>query len=180
MNLEGKQKGFVLWLTGLSGSGKSTIADKVHEKLKNDFRIERLDGDIVRQHITKGLGFSKEDRDENIKRIAYIAEVLSRHGVGVIASFISPYKEEREHVKKTVDNFIEVHINTPLDICEKRDVKGMYAKARRGEISNFTGVSDPYEEPEDPHISICGDCEENLEKIVDEVIDYLRETKHIM
>ncbi|GBE17228.1 putative adenylyl-sulfate kinase [bacterium BMS3Abin15] len=180
MNLEGKQKGFVLWLTGLSGSGKSTIADKVHERLVGDYKVERLDGDIVREHITRGLGFSKEDRDENIKRIAYIAEVLSRHGVGVIASFISPYKEERKKVQDKVTNYIEVHVNTPLNICEKRDVKGMYAKARKGEIPNFTGVSDPYEEPENPHISVCGDYEENLEKIVNEVIDYLRETKHIM
>lgn len=169
-----KQKGFVLWFTGLPGAGKTTLADKVHKNLNSaGYRVEKLDGDIVRRNLSADLGFSREDRVENIRRIAFVASLLSKHGVGVVASFISPYKSEREHVRKTVCNYIEIHVNTPLHICEARDPKGMYAKARRGEIKNFTGVSDPYEEPENPHLRVCGDKEEKIDKLADEIIGYL-------
>jgi adenylyl-sulfate kinase len=169
-----KQEGFVLWFTGLSGAGKSTLADRVYGKLeKTGRRIERLDGDIVRKNLTKDLGFSREDRARNIERVAFVCQLLSKHGVGVVASFISPYKSEREYVRKICKNFVEVHVNTPLEICEQRDKKDLYAKARRGEIKNFTGISDPYEIPENPHLRVCGDREERIKKITDEIVRYV-------
>jgi len=168
------KKGFVLWFTGLSGAGKTTLAGAVYEKLKsNGVEVERLDGDIVRKNLTKDLGFSREDRAENIKRVAFVCSLLSKHGVGVVASFISPYKSEREIVRKKSTNFIEVHVDTPLNICEGRDPKGLYAKARKGEIKNFTGINDPYEKPENPEIEVCGDKEEKIEEIVDDILDFL-------
>jgi len=167
-------KGFVLWFTGLSGAGKSTLADKVFEKLdKGGHKVERLDGDTIRRELTKDLDFSREGRRKNIERVAYVASLLSKHGVGVIASFISPYKSERDLVKGKAVNYVEVYVNTPLAVCEARDPKGMYAKARRGEISSFTGISDPYEIPEDPHLRICGDEKEKIEELTDEIISYL-------
>lgn len=169
------QEGFVLWFTGLSGAGKSTLADALYEKLKSDgMKVERLDGDIVRENLTKGLGFSKEDRDENIRRIAFVAKLLSRNGIGVVASFISPYEKERQYVREQVTNFMEVHVNTPLEICESRDSKGLYAKARRGEIKNFTGVSDPYEKPKCPEIEVCGDLEERIDEIVGKIFSEVK------
>ncbi|MBD3279730.1 MAG: sulfate adenylyltransferase [Candidatus Pacebacteria bacterium] len=150
-----KTPGFVLWFTGLSGSGKSTIADAVFKLLaKQGFHLERLDGDVVRESLTKDLGFSKKDRDENIKRVGFVANLLSRNGVGVIASFISPYQAQRRRLRKKIHNFIEVYISTPLKICEQRDVKGLYQQARQGKIKNFTGISDPYEAPQNPEIEI--------------------------
>ena len=149
------QKGFVLWFTGLSASGKSTIADRVYEELKKrDLSLERLDGDVVRETLTQDLGFSKEDRDENIRRVGFVAKLMSKNGVGVIASFISPYKREREGLKNSIENFIEIFVDTPLEVCEQRDSKGLYKKARAGEIKMFTGISDPYEKPENPDIYI--------------------------
>ena len=140
------KKGFVLWFTGLSGAGKTVVANKVARILEEKgYDTERLDGDVVRKRLTKDLGFSREDRAENLSRVAYVAGLLSKRGVGVIASFISPYRKERSMVKRSVTNFIEVYVSTSLEICEKRDVKGLYKKARRGEIKDFTGVSDPYE-----------------------------------
>jgi len=163
-------KGFVLWFTGLSGSGKSAIADKVAEKLKErGLKIERLDGDIVRKSLTKDLGFSENDRNENIKRVTFVAKLLSRNDVGVIASFISPYREIRKHVRNEVTNFIEVYTKCPLDVCIQRDPKGLYKKALNGEIENFTGVSHPYEEPENPEILLKTDkltVEESVEKVI--------------
>lgn len=170
-----EQKGFVLWFTGLSGAGKSTIADAVYEKLNNDgLRVERLDGDIVRKHLTKDLGFSKKDRVENIERVAYICSLLSKHGVNVVASFISPYKKERDLVRSMCENFIEVYVSTPLEICEKRDPKGLYMRARKGEIENFTGISDPYEIPEKPEIEICCDSKEKINDNLKNITEYIK------
>jgi len=169
-------KGFVLWFTGLSGSGKSVIADRVAEKLKEKgLKIERLDGDIVRKSLTKDLGFSENDRNENIKRVTFVAKLLSRNDVGVIASFISPYREIRNHVRKEVTNFIEVHTKCSLDVCIQRDPKGLYKKALNGEIENFTGVSHPYEEPENPEILLETD-KLTLEESVGIVIKKLEES----
>ncbi len=173
------KKGFVLWFTGLSQSGKSTIADKVYEILKKDeYKVERLDGDIVRESLTRDLGFSKDDRDENIRRIGFVAKLLSRNSVGVIASFVSPYIKQRNDLRLKIDNFIEIYTNTPLEVCEKRDKKGLYKKARNGEIKNFTGISDPYEIPENPEIEL-KPAEESMEKCADKVVDYLKNNKFI-
>lgn len=173
------KKGFVLWLTGLSQAGKTTIGNKVYEVLKNKkIKVERLDGDIIRESLTKDLGFSKEDRDENIKRVGFVAKLLCRNGVGVIASFISPYKEERQKLRDQIDNFIEVYVNAPLEVCEKRDDKGLYKKARKGEIKNFTGINDPYEEPENPEIELRTDKDE-AEISVNKVIKFLEDNGFI-
>ena len=164
------QKGFVLWLTGLYAAGKTTIADLVAEELqKRGYKIERLDGDAIREYLSRDLGFSKEDRDENIRRVGFVSRLLSRNGVGVITSFISPYRKEREEVRKSVENFIEVYCSAPLEVCEARDQQGLYKKARAGEIKEFTGISDPYEAPENPEIVLdtSGRHEkENAEKLV--------------
>ncbi len=173
------KKGFVLWFTGLSQAGKTTIADRVSKILKEKgLKIERLDGDVFRQYLSFDLGFSKEDREENIRRVGVICKLLSKNGFGVIASFISPYKKSREEVRKKVENFIEVFCNCPLEVCEKRDDKGLYQKARRGEIQNFTGVSDPYEPPENPEIELKTD-NETIEECVQKVISYLKENDFI-
>ncbi|NQU82919.1 MAG: adenylyl-sulfate kinase [Parcubacteria group bacterium] len=170
-----KKQGFVLWFTGLSQSGKTTIADGVFKILeKKGLKLERLDGDIVRESLSSDLGFTHKDRQENIKRVAFMSKLLSRNGVGVIASFISPYKEMREKVRQQVANFIEVYTNAPLEVCEARDTKGLYAKARKGEIQNFTGISDPYEAPENPEIELFTN-RETLEENIDEVIKYLEQ-----
>src|SRR5215510_1373827 len=138
------RNGFTLWLTGLSGAGKTTIALELERELRaRGLYIERLDGDTVREGLTRDLGFSKEDRDKNIERVSFVAKLLSRNGVGVVASFISPYKEARQKVRQETTNFIEVFVDAPLEVCAKRDVKGMYAKAFKGQIKNFTGVDDP-------------------------------------
>ncbi len=169
------QKGFVLWFTGLSQSGKSTVADKVYNILKErGLKLERLDGDIVRQSISSDLGFSKEDRDENIKRVTFVSKLLSKNGIGVISSFISPYREERRKAREEVNNFIEVFCNAPLEVCEARDGKGLYKKARNGEIKNFTGISDPYEPPDNPEIELKTDIE-SVDESVNKVIRYLEE-----
>lgn len=147
--------GFTLWFTGLSGSGKSTITQLVAEKLRERGRaVEVLDGDEVRQNLSKGLGFSKEDRDTNVQRIAYVAGLLTRHGVAVLTAAISPYRESRARARQTIGNFIEVYVSCPLEVCAERDVKGLYRKAFAGEIARFTGVSDPYEPPEDPELVV--------------------------
>ena len=150
------ENGCVIWLTGLSGSGKTTIADKLANFLEEEYNelVEILDGDNVRQHLTNDLGFSKEDRDKNIERVSFLAKLLSRNGVIVICSFISPYQKQRDNVRSMTTNFLEVYIKCPLDVCEKRDVKGLYKKARAGIIKEFTGISDPYEEPLNPEIIV--------------------------
>lgn len=171
--------GFVLWFTGLSGSGKSTIASKVAEKLKKEqVNFELLDGDEVRENLTRDLGFSKKDRDENIRRIGYLVKLLSRNGVGVLTAFISPYRDMRNYVREISTNFIEVYVNASLETCEERDVKGLYKKARNGEIEMFTGISDPYEAPENPEIELKTDSE-SVEESADKVINYLKERELI-
>ncbi len=167
------KKGFVLWFTGLSGAGKSTIADGVFEVLKtNGIKIERLDGDVVRENLTKSLGFTKEDRDENIRRIGFVANLLSRNEVGVIASFISPYQKQREELQRNVNNYIEIYVNASLEVCEARDPKGLYKKARKGEIKNFTGISDPYDEPQNPALELRTD-KATPEECIAEVINFI-------
>lgn len=174
-----EQKGFTLWMTGLSGAGKTTIAKIVEARLKErGLKIERLDGDVVRQSLTRDLGFSKEDRDKNIERVTFVAKLLSRNGVGVIASFISPYQAVRDNVRQETTNFIEVFVHAPLEVCAERDVKGMYAKAFAGEIENFTGVSDPYEPPANPEITV-HTHEETPEESAQKLIAYLEEHGYI-
>jgi adenylyl-sulfate kinase len=149
------QQGFVLWMTGLSGAGKTTLALEVLKQLQDRaLRLERLDGDVVRQSLTRDLGFSAEDRRKNIERITFVAKLLSRNGVGCICSFISPYQSVRDHVRENTTNFMELFVDAPLDVVIERDVKGMYKKAIAGEIPNFTGISDPFEAPQNPDIHV--------------------------
>jgi adenylylsulfate kinase len=156
--------GFTLWFTGLSGAGKTTIAELVRPELQQRGRlVEWLDGDEVREHLSKGLGFSKEDRDTNIDRIGWVASRLTRHGAAVIVSAISPYREARQQARDMIEangTFIEVFVDASVDECARRDVKGLYEKAFKGEIKEFTGVSDPYEAPESPEIRIESEHEE--------------------
>ena len=153
-----KPRGFTIWMTGLSGSGKSTLANLLKEKYEKEFGrfVEILDGDEVRKGLSKDLGLSKEDREEHARRVSYLAKVLSRNGVISIVALISPYKSSRERAKELIgpDKFVEVYIKASLDACERRDPKGLYAKARKGEINNMTGIQDPYEEPTSPDIVI--------------------------
>jgi adenylyl-sulfate kinase len=148
-------QGFTLWLTGLSGAGKSTIAHAVAAALRaRQHKIEVLDGDEIREHLSKGLGFSREDRDTNVRRIAYVATLLARNGVGVITAAISPYRSVRDELRQSVPGFLEVYVHASLTTCAARDVKGLYKKAFAGEIPHFTGVSDPYEPPLSPDLVI--------------------------
>ncbi len=170
-----EHEGFTLWFTGLPCSGKSAVADRVAAILKEKgHRVERLDGDIVRKDLTRDLGFSKKDRDENIRRVTFVAKLLSRNGVGVITSFISPYREMRDRARTETTNFVEVYARCPVDVCIQRDVKGMYQKAMRGEIKEFTGVSDPFEEPLKPELVLDTD-QETLDESVRRVLDKLSE-----
>ena len=172
-------QGFVLWFTGLSGSGKTTLAKLMENELKaRGIRVERLDGDVVRQSLTADLGFSKEDRDKNIQRVTFVAKLLSRNGVGVLASFISPYRATRDWVRSEVTNFIEVFVDCSLEECIRRDVKGLYAKALAGEIPEFTGVSDPYEPPPRPEI-IINTTEEPVQESFAKIIGYLEEMGYV-
>ncbi len=173
------EKGFTLWFTGLSGSGKSTLADILAERLREKgLKVERLDGDIVRQHLTRDLGFSKEDRDKNIERVTFVAKLLTRNGVAVITSFISPYREKRAHARNEIGEFIEVFVKCPIEVCIKRDTKGLYKKAIAGEIENFTGISHPYEEPLNPEIVVETD-KESAEECVDKIISRLVELNYV-
>ncbi len=160
------QRGVTVWFTGLSGAGKTTISKAVEQELRSRRRlVEILDGDVVRQNLTKGLGFSKEDRDENIRRIGFVAHLLTRNGVIVLVSAISPYREIRQQVRERIGDFIEVYVNAPLEVCEQRDVKGLYKKARAGEIKQFTGIDDPYEAPLNPEVVCCTDIESEAESV---------------
>ncbi len=149
-------RGFTLWFTGLSGAGKTTVADIVEHELRDRIGVvEVLDGDIVRTNLSKGLGFSREDRDTNVLRIGFVANLLTRNGVGVIVSAISPFREMRDQVRREIgDGFIEIFVDAPVEVCAKRDVKGLYKKAYSGEIPQFTGVSDPYEPPTAPELTL--------------------------
>jgi adenylylsulfate kinase len=150
-----EQKGFTVWFTGLSGAGKSTLAEMLfHELRRRDMKVELLDGDVVRTNLSKGLGFSKEDRDTNILRIGFVANLLTRNGVACITSAISPYRHVRNECRSMIKDFVEVHVHATVEECAKRDVKGLYEKAMRGEIKGFTGVDDPYEPPSAPEVFV--------------------------
>jgi adenylylsulfate kinase len=168
------EQGFCLWFTGLSGSGKTTITNVLVRELRaRDSKLEVLDGDIVRQNLSKGLGFSKEDRDTNIRRVAFVADLLSRNGVPVITAAISPYRELRDEARAKMDGrFIEAYVKASIEECERRDVKGLYAKARSGEIKEFTGVSDPYEPPESAELVIDTEAQ-SPEESAQQILAYL-------
>ena len=166
-------KGFALWFTGLSGSGKSTLSERIYQRLvAAGAKVELLDGDEVRTHLSKGLGFSKEDRDTNVRRIGFVAELLAKHGVIAITAAISPYLETRAAVRERIENFVEIFMDCPIAVLAERDVKGLYKKARAGEIKNFTGISAPYEAPEKPELTLDSDSK-GIEELAREVIAYL-------
>jgi adenylylsulfate kinase len=168
--------GVTIWFTGLSGSGKSTIARIVEKRLRAaGRRVEILDGDVVRTNLSKGLGFSKEDRDTNIKRIGFVAHLLSRNGVIAITAAISPYREIRDFNRNLIGDFVEVYAKCSLEECEKRDVKGLYKKARAGEIKGFTGIDDPYEEPTNAEVVCETDkqtADESAEQILKKLVEF--------
>ena len=172
--------GFTLWFTGLSGAGKTTITNVlVKELLQRGSKLEVLDGDVVRENLSKGLGFSKEDRDTNIRRIAFVANLLSRNGVPVITAAISPYRAIRDEARQMMDDrFIEVYAKASVEVCEERDTKGLYAKARSGEIKEFTGVSDPYEEPLNPEITV-ETADQSPEESAQQILTYLEDNGFI-
>jgi adenylyl-sulfate kinase len=175
-----EHQGFTLWFTGLSGAGKTTVSKRVAEELRaRGMKVEILDGDVVRENLSKGLGFSKEDRDTNIRRIGWVCEVLSRNGVVAIAAAISPYREIRDEIRDKIPQFIEVYAECPIPVLAERDVKGLYKKALAGEIKNFTGVSDPYEAPLNAEVVYHSDREtvdESVAKVLGklEALGYLR------
>ncbi len=161
-----KRQGFTIWLTGLPSSGKSTLANLVHKELDElGLPAEILDGDEVRQRLTKGLGYTREDRDENVRRIAYVAKLLTKVGGVAIVALISPYRESRERAKTEIQSCLEVYVQCPMPVCAQRDVKGLYAKATSGLIPNFTGVSDPYEPPTNPDVVVRTDRESPEESL---------------
>ncbi len=171
--------GFTLWFTGLSGSGKTTIAEIVQEEMiRRGLKVELLDGDVVRQHLSKGLGFSKEDRDTNIRRVGFVCKLLTRNGIVAIGSAISPYEAIRAENRAMIGNYVEVFVKCPLDVLVERDAKGLYKKALAGEIKNFTGVSDPYEEPENPEILVETD-KETAEECAHKILVKLEEMGYI-
>lgn len=163
------RQGFAVWFTGMSGAGKSTLAEALAARLRaQDAIVELLDGDVVRTHLSQGLGYSREDRDINIRRIGFVAELLARNGVIVIVAAISPYDAAREAVKEKIGDFVEVYVECPIDVLTSRDTKGLYKRAIAGEIGHFTGISDPYEAPRNPAVVVHSDretVEEGIEKI---------------
>jgi adenylylsulfate kinase len=174
-----QQRGVTIWFTGLSGAGKTTITRALAENLQSQgYKPEILDGDVVRENLTKGLGFSKADRDENIRRIGFVSQLLTKHGVIVLVSAISPYREIREEVKQKIGDFVEVYVNAPLAVCEGRDVKGLYKRARSGEIKSFTGIDDPYEPPLNPTVE-CRTDKEELSESVAKVVNKLEELGYL-
>ena len=171
-----EQKGFTVWFTGLSGSGKSTIAEMLYHELRaRNLKVEILDGDIVRQNLSKGLGFSKEDRDTNILRIGFVAELLTRNGVATICCPISPYRETRDACRKAIGEFVEIYMHATVEeLAANRDPKGLYKKALAGEITNFTGVDDPYEPPLHPELvvdTMVEEPEDSLQHVLDKLAD---------
>ncbi len=181
--LSGHQKneksGVTIWFTGLPCSGKSTIAQLIELQLRSRaYRVEVLDGDVVRRNLTKGLGFSREDRDENIRRIGFVCHLLTRNGVIAISAAISPYRSTRNEVRRLIGSFVQVFLNCPLEVCKQRDVKGMYKKALAGEIAGFTGVSDPYEEPLNPELNLHTDRETPVESARN-VLEWLKEAGYL-
>src|SRR3989441_1875037 len=166
-------KGFTIWFTGLSGAGKSTLSEAIEERLKARGRnVEILDGDIVRTHLSKGLGFSREDRDTNIKRIAFVCGLLTRNGVICISAAIAPYRDARAWARQEIGNFMEVYVKCPLEVCRQRDVKGLYKLVDEGKITGFTGVDDPYEEPQHPEL-VVETHKETIEESVDRIFTTL-------
>jgi len=164
-------RGFTIWLTGLSGSGKSTIAAILEGELRaRGLKVEVLDGDVVRTNLTQGLGFAKEDRDANVRRVGWVCELLARNDVVAIAAVISPYREVRDEVRRRIGRFVEVYVDAPLDLLEERDTKGLYRRARTGEIPDFTGVSDAYEPPLDPEVTCYSDGRETPEQSAAKVV----------
>ncbi len=173
------ERGVTIWFTGLSGAGKSTLAEALAPRLRAlGRRVEVLDGDAVRTHLSKGLGFSREDRDVNVRRIGYVAHLLTRNGVFVVTAAISPYREARAWCRETIRDFVEVHVDTPLEVCAGRDVKGLYKKALAGEIPMFTGVSDPYEPPARPELTL-STHEITVDQGVERVLARLRELGYL-
>lgn len=174
-----EQQGFTLWFTGMSGSGKTTLARAVERILRDrGLKVEVLDGDVVRTNLSKGLGFSKEDRDTNIKRIGFVCKLLTRNGVVAVGSAISPYREVRDYIRRDIGSFVEVYCRCPLDVLVQRDVKGLYKKALDGEIDNFTGISDPYEEPLNPEV-VADTDKETPERSVARIVRKLEELAYI-
>ncbi|WP_066382383.1 MULTISPECIES: adenylyl-sulfate kinase [unclassified Anabaena] len=174
-----QQRGVTIWLTGLSGAGKTTISQYLETELRSHgYKLEVLDGDVVRQNLSKGLTFSKEDRDENIRRIGFVAHLLTRNNVIVLVSAISPYRAVRQEVKAKIGDFIEVYVNAPLEVCEQRDVKGLYKKARAGEIKNFTGIDDLYEIPLTPDIE-CKTNQESVAESANKILNKLEQLGYI-
>jgi adenylyl-sulfate kinase len=171
--------GFTIWFTGLSGAGKSTLSEIIEQRLKERGRnVEILDGDIVRTHLSKGLGFSREDRDTNIKRIAFVCSLLTRNGVICISAAIAPYREARAWAREQIGNFVEVYVKCPIEVCRQRDVKGLYKLVDEGKIKGFTGVDDPYEEPEHPELVIETD-KETIEESVSRILAELEELGYL-
>lgn len=165
--------GITLWFTGLSASGKTTLSRAVHDCLRaRGHRVELLDGDEIRRHLSRGLGFSRADRDENLRRIAYVAGLLMKHGVIVLVAAISPFRATRDEIRAMLGEFMEVYVNAPLSVCERRDVKGLYRKARAGELPDFTGIDSPYEPPLQPEVE-CRTDEESLEDCAEMVLRHL-------
>ena len=174
-----EERGFTLWFTGLSGAGKSTIAEQVSRHLQAaGKKVEVLDGDVVRTNLSKGLGFSKEDRDTNIRRIGFVSKLLTRNGVASIVAAISPYRDVRDEVRREIGDFVEVYVECSLEELIRRDVKGLYEKALRGEIKNFTGVSDPYEAPLNPDV-VVNTQKEQVEESVARVLRRLRDLGYL-
>jgi adenylylsulfate kinase len=174
-----KNVGFTIWLTGLSGAGKSTLSEVIELRLRKRGRnVEVLDGDIVRTHLSKGLGFSKEDRDTNIKRIAFVCGLLTRNGVACVSAAISPYRETRDWARAHIGNFVEVYVKCPIEVCRQRDVKGLYKLADEGKIKGFTGVDDPYEEPLHPELIVETD-KETVEESVARIFARLEELGYL-
>lgn len=174
-----EHQGFTLWFTGLSGAGKTTVSRVIEKDLRaRGMKVEVLDGDVIRENLSKGLGFSKEDRDTNIRRIGWVCEVLSRNGVVAIAAAISPYREIRDELRGKIENFVEVYAECPIPVLAERDVKGLYKKALAGEIKNFTGVSDPYEAPLNPEVTYHSD-NETVEESVNKILSKLEELGYL-